>query len=185
MILRQKARNKFCSWHWNSNTTEFVVQKSWLSNFVMRYLTFPGWMMTLFKRQDEYLNQRVILFRLQYEIHSLQMYPKFPCRSVVAPTPKLLEQRYALRLLVVPCQYLPSLSPSFQTIFPYPSSHISSVVVPHLLCRRIHIFCPAYPPLCSSAAVFAADLGCHTHYPGGKIRTQGGSCSLLIFSQSL
>ena len=107
MILRQKARNQFYSWYWNSNMTEVVAQKSWLSPFVMRYLAFPGWMMKLPKHQDGYLNQQVILFRLQYETHSLQMNPKSQCRSFVAPTPKLSEWGYALRLVFVPCKYFP------------------------------------------------------------------------------
>ena len=131
----------------------------------MRYLAFPGWMMTLSNRQDGYLNQRVILFRLQYETHSLQMHPKSLCRSVVAPTSKLPEQRYALRLVVVPCWYFPSPLQFFQPISPSPSSHISSVSVPHLLHRRIHPCCPVSPPLCLSAAVFTADLVCHTYLP--------------------
>ena len=119
--------------------------------------------MTLLKRQDEYLNQGVILFRLQYEKHSLQMHPKLPCRSVVAPTPKLSERRYALRLVVVLCQYLPSMSPLFQPISPSPSSHISSIAVPHLLHCCIHPCCPASPPPCWSATVFTTDIICHTH----------------------
>ena len=63
--------------------------------------------MTLSKRQNGYLNQRVILFILQYETHSLQMHPKSPCRSIVAPTPKLSERQHALRLVVFSCQYFP------------------------------------------------------------------------------
>ena len=107
MILRQKSRNQFYSWYWNPNMNAVVAQKNWLSPFVMSYLAFPGWTMTLSKRQYEYLNQQVILFRLKYEIHSLQMHPKSPCRSVVSPTPKLSDQRYALRLVVVTCRYFP------------------------------------------------------------------------------
>ena len=129
----------------------------------MRYLAFPGPTITVSKLQDGYWNQRVILFRLQYETHSLQMHPKFPCRSVVFPTSKLLERRYALRLVVVSCQYLPSLLPFFQPISPSPSSQISYVSVHHLLCRRIHPCCPGYLLPCSSAAVFTADLICHPH----------------------
>ena len=151
----------------------------------MRYLDFPGWMMILSKRKDEYLNQPVILFRLQYEIHSLQIHPKLPCRSVVAPTPKLSERRYALRLVVVPCQYFPSPPPFFQTISPYPLSHISSISVPHIIRRHIHICCSASPPPCSSAAIFAADLFFHPHYPRATIRPQVGSFSLSIFAQSV
>ena len=121
--------------------------------------------MTLLKRQDGYLSRQVILFRLQYEIHSLQMHSKLLCRSAVALLPNLLEGQYALRLVVVPCQYLPSLSPSFQPILPSPLSHISSVSVPHLLRRCIHPCCPASPTLCSSATVFTADHVCHPYYP--------------------
>ena len=40
--------------------------------------------------KNGYLNQQLILFRLQYETHSLQMHTKSPCRSVFASTPKLL-----------------------------------------------------------------------------------------------
>ena len=75
--------------------TTVLVPKSWISSFVMRYLAFSGWMMTSLKRQDGYLNQRVILSRLKYETHSIQMHSKSPCRSVVAPALKLLERRYA------------------------------------------------------------------------------------------
>ena len=185
MILIQKACNKFYSWYWKSKTTAVVAQKSWLSTFVMRYLAFRGWMVTLSKHQDEYLNQLVILFRLQYEIHRLQIHTKSPCRSVFAPTTKLSEQQYALRLVVVPCQYFPSPSPSFQPISPSLSSHISYVAVPHLLRRRIHIFCPASPPPWSSDAVFTADLVFHTHYTGATIRPQVGSFPLSIFAQSV
>ena len=134
--------------------------------------------MTLSKRQYGYLNQRVILFRLQYEIHSLQMHPKSPCRSVVAHTP-------TLRLVVIICQYFPSRSLYFQPILPSSLSHISSVAVPHLLRRRIHICCPASLPPCSSAAVFAADLVCHPHYPGATVQSQTGSRSLSKFYQSV
>ena len=135
MILRQKARDKFYSWYWNSNMTEVVEQKNWLSNFVMRYLAFTGWMMTLLKRQYGYLNQQVILFRFQYETHSLQMHPESPCRSVVAPTPKLSNRRYTLRLVVVTCRYFPSPSPCFQPISKYLSSRISSAADQSLLSR--------------------------------------------------
>ena len=149
----------------------------------MRYLAFPGWMMTLSKRQDEYLNPRVILFRLQYEIHSLQMHPKSPCISIVNPTPKLSERWYALRLVIFPFQYFPSPSPFFQPISPSLSYHMFSVAVPHILRRRVHICCPASPPLCLSAAVFTVDLVYYPHYPGATICPQVGSCSLSIFSQ--
>ena len=121
--------------------------------------------MTLSKCQDGYLNKQVILFRSQYETHSLQMHPEFPCRSVVALTPKLSEQQYVLRLVVSPCQYLPSPSPFFQPISPSPSSHTSSVAVPHILYRRIRLCCPTSTPPCSSAAVFTADLVCNPYYP--------------------
>ena len=150
MILRQKARDQFYFWYVNSNTTELFVQKNWLWPFVMQYLDFSGWMMKLSKRQDGYFNQQVVLFRLQYETHSLQMHPKSPCRSVVSPTPNLLEQLYALRLLVAPCRYFTS-----------PLYHISYVAVPHLIRSRIHPCCPASPPPWSSSAVFTADLVCH------------------------
>ena len=93
------------------------------------------------------------------------MHPESPCRSVVAPTPKILERKYDLSLVVVPCKYIPSPSPFFQPISPSLSSHISSVAVPHLLCRRIHPCCTASPPPCSSAAVFTADLVCNFYYP--------------------
>ena len=138
MILRQKALDQFYSWYINSNTTEVVAQKSWLSHFAMRYLTFRGWMTTLSKRQDGYLNQRVILFRLQYETHSLQMNTELPCMYVAAPTPNLSDQRYPLSLVVVPGWYFPIPSPFFQPILPSPSYHISSVAIPHLLHRHIH-----------------------------------------------
>ena len=121
--------------------------------------------MTLLKRQDGYLNRQVILFRLQYEIHSLQMHPKSPCRSDIALTPKLLERQYALRLVVVPCRYSTSPSPLFQPISLYPPSHISYVAVPHLLRRRIHPCFPKSPPLCSYASVFTAELVCHPYIP--------------------
>ena len=145
--------------------TTFVAPKLWLSPFGMRYFSLPGWMMTLSKRQDGYLNQQVNLFRLQYETHSLQMHLKLPCMSVVAPTPNLLDQQYSLRLVAVPCQCSPSPLPLFQLISPSPSSNIYSVAVPHILCRRIHLYCPTYLPPCSSAAVFTADLVCYPRYP--------------------
>ena len=141
--------------------------------------------MTLSKRQYGYLNQQVTLFRLQYETHSLQMHPKSSCRSVVALTPKSSERRYALRLVVVPCQYFPILSPLFQPISPSTLSHIYYVAAPHLLFRRINTCYPASPPLCSSAAVFTDDLVCHTLNYVATIRPQVGSFSLSIFSQSV
>ena len=85
------------------------------------------------------------------------MHPKFPRRSVFAPTPKLLERQYALRLVIFPCQYFPSPSPSFQPI--------SSVAVLHILPRRIYLCCTAYHPPSSSAAVFTADLFFRPYYP--------------------
>ena len=112
------------------------------------------------------------------------MHPKSMCRYVVTPTHNLSKRQYALRLVVVPCQYLPSPSPFFQPISPSPSSNISSVAVMHLLHLRIHPCCPAYSPPCSYAAVFTADIFCHTHYPGATICPQVGSRSLSIFSQS-
>ena len=141
--------------------------------------------MTLSKRQDCYSNQRVFLFRLQYETHGLQMHSKLPCRSVVAPTPKLLEIQYALRLVAFPCQYFPSPYPLFQPISPSPSSHISSISVLHLLHLRIHPCCTASPLLCSYTTIFTADIVCHSNYPEATIRPQVGSCSLLIFAQSV
>ena len=170
MILRQKSRDKFYSWYWNSNMTEVVAQKSWLSHFIMLYLAFPGWMMTLSKRQDGYLNQQVILFRLQYETNSLQINPKSPCRSVVSLTPKLLEQQYVLGLVIIPCWYLTSMSPFFQTISPSLSSHISYVAVPHLLRHRIHTCCTASPPPWSSTDVFTADIVCRPYDPASPPR---------------
>ena len=113
------------------------------------------------------------------------MHPKSLCRSVVAPTPKLSDQQYALRLVVVTCKYFPSLSPSFQPISPSPSPHISSIAFPHLLFRCTHLCCPASPPPCSYTSVFTADLVFHPHYTGATIRPQVGSRSLLIFSQSV
>ena len=98
------------------------------------------------------------------------MHPPFPCRSIVAPTPNLSKRRYALRLVVVLCQYLPSPSQSFQPIFPSLLSHISSVAVPYLLRCRIHPCCPASPTPFSSAAVFIADLVCHPYYPASPFR---------------
>ena len=101
------------------------------------------------------------------------------------PTPKLSERQYALRLVVVPCQYFPSLSLFFQPISPSPSSYISSIAVPHLLHHCIYPCFPLHPPPCSPAAVFTADLVCHTHSPIATIRPQAGSRYLLLFSQSV
>ena len=112
------------------------------------------------------------------------MHPKSPCRFVVTPTPKLSEQQYALRLVVIPCQYFSSMLPFFQPISPSLSSHISSVAVPHILRRRINTCRPASPPPCLSTAVFTDDLLFHPHYPGATIHPQVGSRSLSIFSQS-
>ena len=140
--------------------------------------------MTLSKHQNGYFNQRVILFRLQYETHSLQMNPKLPCRSVFTPTSKPLERRYALRLVVVSCQYFPSPLPSFPPISPYPLSHISSVAVLHILRRRIHPCCPAYPPSCLTAVVFAADIVCHTYYPVSPPRLRWYPPASLLRSSS-
>ena len=92
------------------------------------------------------------------------MHPKLTCMSVVSTKPKLSEGRYTLRLVVIPCQYFPSPSPSFQPISPSLLSHISSVAVLHLLRRHIHPCCHAYLPLCSYDASFTADLVCHPHY---------------------
>ena len=68
---------------------------------------------------------------------------------------------------------------------PSPSSHISYIAIPHLLCRHIHTCCPTYPTPCLSAAVSTADPICHTHYPGATRLPQVGSCSLSIFAQSV
>ena len=116
--------------------------------------------MTLSKRRDGYLNQRVILFRLKYGTHSLQMHPELPRRSVFILTTKLSEKRYALRLVVIPSKYFTIPSPFFQPILPSLSSHIYSVAVPHLLHRRIHSCLPhlrhhARTPL-SSLLIFYA-----------------------------
>ena len=113
------------------------------------------------------------------------MHPKSHCRSVVAHMSNVSEKLYNLRLVVVPCQYFPSSSPSFQPISPSPSSHISSVAVPHILCRCIHLCFTSSKPTFSSAAVFTPDLVCHPHYPGATICPQVGSCSLSIFVQSV
>ena len=93
------------------------------------------------------------------------MHPKYLCRSVVARTPKLLELRFALKFVVVPCQYFPNPSSSLYIIFPSLSYHISSVAVLHLLCRNIHPCCTTSPPPCSSAAFFTADIVCHPQNP--------------------
>ena len=163
--------------------TALFAPTIWLSAYVMRYLAFPGWIMTLSKCQDGYLNQRVIWFRLQYETHSPQMHPKSPCRSVVVPTPNLLERRYALRLVVVPCRYLPILLPFFQPISPYPSSHISSIAILHLLLLRIHTCCPTSLPPWSYASVLTTDLVWHPHYLASPPRLRcHPPASLLRFS---
>ena len=141
--------------------------------------------MTSLKRQYGYLNQQVILFRLKYETHSIQIHPKFLCRSVVALMPKLSEQQYALRLVVVPCQHLPNPSIFFQPVSPSPSSHISYVAVLHLLHHSINSCCPAYLPPYLSAAVFTSDLFYHPHYPGATILPQVSSHYLSIFAQSV
>ena len=127
--------------------TAVFVAKSWLSPFVLRYLSFPGLMMASSKRQNGYLNQQVFLFRLQYDTHSLQMHPKLPCMSGVTPTPKLLEQQYALRLVVFTCKYLLSPLLFFQTILPSSLYVISSISLLHLLRRPIYPCCPASSPL--------------------------------------
>ena len=101
----------------------------------------------------------------------------------VAPTPKLSEQQYTLRLVVVPCWYLTIPSPFFQPISSSPSSHISYISVLHLLHRRIHPCCPESSPLWSSTSIFTADFVWHLNYPGATIRSQVGSRSLSIFAQ--
>ena len=148
--------------------TAFFAPKIWFWPFVLRYLAFPGWMITSPKRQNGYLNQRIILFRLQYETHSLQMYPKSPCSYVITLTPKSSERRYALRLVVVPCQYLPSLLPSFQPILPSVLSHISYVAarissaalsIPVVL-NLLHRACPL---LSSPLTLYAIPIILHLH----------------------
>ena len=129
------------------------------------------------------VNDGIYIFRLQYETHSLQMHPKFQYRSVVAPMSKLSEQRYALGLVVVPCRYLPSPSPSFQPISPSPSRNISSIVVLHLLRRHIRPYCTASPPPFLFAAVLTSDLFCHPRYPVSPLRLHHHPpASLLGFS---
>ena len=95
----------------------------------MRYLAFPGWETTSSKRQDGYLNQQVILFGLKYETHSLQAHPKLPCRSVVAPTPNLLEWQYDLRLDSCSLSMFSQSVAVLTTFFAFS-------VVPHLFCCR-------------------------------------------------
>ena len=112
------------------------------------------------------------------------MYPKLLCRSVVDPTTKLLERQYALRLVVVPCQYFLSPLLSFQPISPSPSSHISSVAAPHILCHHIHPCCPTSTPPCSSAAVFTTELVCHPHYPTSPPRLHCHTPASLLRSSS-
>ena len=149
----------------------------------MGYSSFPRWMMKLPKRRDGYLNQQVILFRLQYETHSLQINPELPWRYVITPTPKLPEGRYALRLVVIPSWYFPSPLPFFQSILPSPSSHISSVAVPHLLRRHIHTCCTTSPSPLLHVAVFAAGLVCHPYYTASPPHLHFHSpASLLRFS---
>ena len=43
-------------------------------------------------------------------------YPKSTCRSVVSPTPKILERWYDHRLVFIPCWYSLILSPSFHPV---------------------------------------------------------------------
>ena len=113
------------------------------------------------------------------------MNSKSPCISVIYLTPKLSEQRYALRLVVFTCWYFPSTSLSFQPIFPSPLSHISSVAVLNLLRCCINPCCLASLPPFSSAAVFTAELVYYPHYTGVTILPQVGSRSLLIFDHSV
>ena len=130
--------------------TAVVAQKSCLSPFVMRSLDFTGLMMTLSNPQDEYLNQQVILFRLQYEIHILQMYPKSWCRSVITPTPKLSKQTIRPQ---VSSTSLSILSQSVTAI----SIHLAISVVPHIFCCCPTSPLPSYPYLLSfisSAVLF-------------------------------
>ena len=114
--------------------------------------------MTLSKRQKGYLNQHVILFSFQYETHSLQMHFKSPCRSVVAPMPKLSELSYTLKLVVVPCRYLPIPSPSFQPIF-------AISIVPHLFCCRPTYPLPPYPYLLSHISATVLFRRCLHSWP--------------------
>ena len=86
---------------------------------------------------------------------------RWPC----LPSPLSWSNDTPFRLVVVPCQYLARPSPSFKPISPSLLSHISSVAVPHLLCRHIHPCCTASPPTCSSASVFTSELFCHPYYP--------------------
>ena len=87
--------------------------------------------------------------------------PQISSTPTLSAIPITTERQYALRLVVVPCLYFPSPLPSFQPISPSRLSHISSVDVLHLLRRCIHPCCPAFPPPCSSTAVFTAELICY------------------------
>ena len=73
----------------------------------------------------------------------------------------------------------------FQLISLSPPSHISSVAILHILCRRINPCCPTSPPPCLTTSVFTADLLCHIHYPGAMIHPEVGSRFLSIVSQSI
>ena len=77
------------------------AQKRWLSLF---YAVFGLSRVNddIIKALRWVLESAGILSRLQYETHSLQTHTELPCRSAVAPTPKLSERRYNLRLVVVP-----------------------------------------------------------------------------------
>ena len=111
--------------------------------------------------------------------------PPLSSLTTLSALPIIPERQYALMLVVVSCQYFTSLLPSSQPISPSPSSHISSVDVPHLIHRRIHPCCPASLPVFSSATVFTDELVCHPHYPGATIRPQVGSRSMSIFTRSV
>ena len=124
--------------------------------------------MTLLKCQDGYLNQRVILFRLKYETHSLQMHPELTCRSFVAFTPKLLDQQCALSLVVVPCKYFPVRRRSSNQfrhlrrpislllLFRISSASVYIPIVPHL-CHSSHL------PLSSLLTLSSIPIIPHLH----------------------
>ena len=91
-------------------------------------------------------------------------HPSLSSPLILSAIPIILERQNFLTLVVVPCQYLPSPFPSLQPISPYPLSHISSVAVPQIICRRIHLCCLASLPLCLSTAIFTTDLVFHPYF---------------------
>ena len=97
----------------------------------------------------------------------LRHHARLPLSSplTLSDIPIIPEQKYFLKLVVVPCQYFTSPSPFFQPIFPSPLSHISSVAVPHLLFHCIHTCCPESPPPCSPATVFTSEIIFHPYNP--------------------